>query len=48
MEIKAAFNREQQIKKWSRTKKIVLAEQNTEELQLLAEFRNNSHFQNKD
>lgn len=42
-----AFNREHQVKKWSRAKKEALIEARNSELPLLAKCRNKSHYKNR-
>ena len=44
--IEYAFNREQQIKRWSHSKKQALIKNNIKELKLLAQCQNQSHSKN--
>ncbi len=41
-----AYNREKQIQKWSRKKKMALINSNNEELKKYSECKNNSHYKN--
>lgn len=45
--IDEAFNREKQLKKWSRKKKLALIKKNEKRLKYCAECKNESHFKNK-
>jgi putative endonuclease len=44
--IDEAFNREKQIQGWNRRKKIALISKDTNQLHLLAQCQNQSHYQN--
>jgi putative endonuclease len=46
-DVRYAYHREKQLQKWSRSKKEALIVKNLNELQLLAECQNDSHYMNK-